>query len=70
MIALLAQLKKIKFLLLLSLLAALFASASSAALMGASAYLITSAALHPPLYTLGLTITSVRFCGIARAEYR
>ena len=70
MIALLAQLKKIKFLLFLSLLAALFASASSAALMGASAYLITSAALHPPLYTLALTITSVRFCGIARAAFR
>ena len=70
MIELLKQLKKTKLLLFLSLLCACMSSVSAAALMGASAYLITSAALHPPLYTLSLAITSVRFCGISRAVFR
>lgn len=50
--------------------ASLLSSLCSILLLGASAYLIASAALHPPLYTLALSITLVRACGIGRAVFR
>ena len=55
---------------LLSILCAWGSSLSAAALMAASAYIITSAALKPPLYTLSMAITAVRFFGISRALLR
>jgi ATP-binding cassette, subfamily C, bacterial CydC len=55
---------------LLSILCAWGSSLSAAALMAASAYIITSAALQPPLYTLSMAITAVRFFGISRALLR
>lgn len=55
---------------LIALAAALCASLASITLMGASAWLITSAAFQPPLYTLALAITLVRACGIGRAVFR
>lgn len=55
---------------LLSILCAWGSSLSAAALMAAAAYIITSAALKPPLYTLSLAITAVRFFGISRAVLR
>ena len=51
-------------------LAAFLSSLSSILLLGTSAYLIASAALHPPLYTLALAITLVRACGLGRAVFR
>ncbi len=51
-------------------IAALLSSLCSVFLLGTSAYLIASAALHPPLYTLALAITMVRACGIGRAVFR
>ncbi len=53
-------------LLLLSLLALL----SNLGLLGAAAWLISSAALQPPLYALALGITAVRALGIGRALLR
>ncbi len=44
--------------------------ASSVALMGTSAYLISAAALHPSIADLGLAIVGVRFFGIARGVFR
>ena len=43
---------------------------SSIGLLTVSAYLISSAALHPPLLDLTLAIVGVRFFGIARAVLR
>jgi ATP-binding cassette subfamily C protein CydCD len=43
---------------------------SSVALMGTSAYLISSAALHPSIAELALAIVGVRFFGIARGVFR
>src|SRR5258706_3097349 len=43
---------------------------SSVALMGTSAYLISSAALHPSIADLGMAIVGVRFFGIARGIFR
>jgi ATP-binding cassette subfamily C protein CydC len=43
---------------------------SSVALMGTSAWLISSAALHPSIAALGLAIVGVRFFGISRAVFR
>lgn len=53
-----------------AVLASLFSSLASVLLMAAAAYIIASAALHPPLYTLALSITLVRACGIGRAVFR
>lgn len=50
--------------------AGLLASCTAILLLGASAGLIAAAALHPPLYTLAVTITLVRACGISRAVLR
>ena len=44
--------------------------ASSIGLLTVSAYLISSAALHPPLLDLTVAIVGVRFFGIARAVFR
>lgn len=43
---------------------------SSVALMGTSAWLISSAALHPSIAALEVAIVGVRFFGIARAVFR
>lgn len=43
---------------------------SSIALMSAGAWLIASAALHPPLAHLSLAIVGVRFFGISRGVFR
>ena len=52
------------------LLVSLLALGSGIGLLGASAWLIASAALEPPLYTLAIGITAVRACGIGRAVFR
>ena len=44
--------------------------AANVGLLATSAYLIASAALHPPLAALTLSITGVRFFGISRAVFR
>ena len=51
-------------------MASLGTQISGILLMGASAWLITSAAYHPPLYTLAIGITLVRACGLGRAVFR
>ena len=50
------------------LLVSLMALFTGLALLGASAWLVASAALMPPLYTLALGITTVRACGIGSCE--
>jgi len=47
-----------------------FAIGSSVALMGTSAWLISAAALHPSIASLGVAIVGVRFFGISRAVFR
>jgi len=54
----------------LAVLFGFLAAISSVGLMSTGGYLISQAALHPPLYTLTLTIVTVRFFGIARAAAR
>jgi len=56
--------------LLASIAAGAASIASSIGLLTVSAYLISSAALHPPLLDLTLAIVGVRFFGIARAVFR
>ena len=56
--------------LLPALLAALAASLAGLTLLGAAAWLITRAALQPPLYTLTMGITLVRAAGLSRAAFR
>ena len=56
--------------LLFAFLFSLLSSLSNIGLMAAAAFLITTAALQPPLYTLSLAITAVRFCGLSRAVFR
>ena len=53
-----------------SIITALLALASSVVLLTASAWLITTAAHHPPLSELALGITAVRAAGIGRAVFR
>lgn len=53
-----------------ALLAGLIAALCGIGLMGTAAWLITKAALQPPLYALTLGITGVRACGIGRAVFR
>jgi len=43
---------------------------SSVALMGTSAWLISTAALHPSVAELGVSVVGVRFFGIARGFFR
>ena len=69
------MLKELLFLLhpldiLLLLLLSLSALLSNLGLLGASAWLVSSAALQPPLFALTLGITAVRALGIARALLR
>ena len=52
------------------LLVSLLAAATGIGLLAASAWLIASAALMPPLYPLAVGITAVRACGIFRAVFR
>ena len=47
-----------------------FTVASSIGLLSLSAHLISTAALHPPLAALAVSITGVRFFGISRAICR
>ncbi|MCI6086130.1 MAG: ATP-binding cassette domain-containing protein [Selenomonas sp.] len=54
----------------LALLSALFADTAAVLLLGASAWLIASAAFHPHLYALAVAITAVRAAGIGRAVFR
>ncbi len=54
----------------MSVLLAALAIASSVALMGSSAWLISAAALHPSIATLQVAIVGVRLFGIARAVFR
>lgn len=51
-------------------LSSLLSSLSSILLMGASAWLIATAALLPPLAALSMGITFVRACGLFRAAFR
>lgn len=55
---------------LLSILLGFLAAISSVGLLGTGGYLISKSALHPPLYTLTMTIVFVRFFGLARAASR
>lgn len=57
-------------LLWLSLLCAVLASAASVALMGASGWLLSRAAEHPPVLYLMVAVTSVRFFGVSRGVFR
>lgn len=62
--------RSMTFRLLLVIIIGSLASASTIGLMGLSAWLISSAALQPPLYVLSLAIVGVRCCGISRAVFR
>ncbi|TMW71844.1 thiol reductant ABC exporter subunit CydC [Alteribacter natronophilus] len=55
---------------LLSLLFGFTAAAAAVALFAASGYLVSKAALVPPLYTLTFTIAFLKFISIARAGSR
>ena len=54
----------------LSVLLGVLTVGSNVGLMGTSAFLISSAALHPELGTLQVAIVGVRFFGIARGVFR
>jgi len=55
---------------LIAVLLGFIAAISSIGLMGTGGYLISQAALHPPLHALTMTIVTVRFFGLARAGSR
>ncbi len=55
---------------LLALLSGVLADGAAVLLLGASAWLITTAAFHPHLYMLAVAITGVRASGIGRAVFR
>ena len=52
------------------LFVSLLAAGAGIGLLGASAWLIATAALMPPLYTLALGVTAVRAFGLGRAAFR
>lgn len=56
--------------LFLALVFSFFSALSSILLFSVSAYLITSAAFSPPLYTLSAAITLVRAAGLFRAVFK
>jgi thiol reductant ABC exporter CydC subunit len=56
--------------LLLAVLAATGATGSAVALLATSAWLISAAALHPPVLTLTVAVVSVRALGISRGVLR
>jgi len=55
---------------LLSVLIGAGTNGSSVALMGTSAWLISTAALHPSVADLGVSVVGVRFFGITRGLFR
>ena len=55
---------------ILSVILSAAAIASSIGLIGTSAFLIASAALHPSIASLQVAIVGVRFFGISRAVFR
>ncbi len=59
-----------KWWMLLSALLGFLTIGSSIGLMSAAAWIIASAALHPPIGTLNVAIVGVRFFGIARGVFR
>jgi ATP-binding cassette subfamily C protein CydC len=59
-----------KWWMLLSALLGFLTIGSSIGLMTAAAWIIASAALHPPIATLDVAIVGVRFFGIARGVFR
>lgn len=59
-----------KFRIFLALLLGTLTIASHVGLMVTSAYLISRAALHPPILDLMIAIVGVRFFGISRAVFR
>lgn len=63
-------LRKSRMALVLALIFSFLTVFMNLGLLGVSAWLIATAALHPPLVALGLGITGVRFFGIARAVCR
>lgn len=63
-------LRKSRGALVLALLFSFLTVFMNLGLLGLSAWLIATAALHPPLVALGLAITGVRFFGIGRAICR
>ena len=70
LIALLAFLNESWGWVLLSVLLGSLTIGSSVALMGTSAWLISTAALHPSIAVLEVAIVGVRFFGISRAVFR
>ena len=54
----------------LSILLSTLTIAASVALMGTSAWLISTAGLHPSIAELGVSVVGVRFFGIARGVFR
>src|SRR5690554_4540984 len=70
MIKLIKLMVKEKKQVFLAFLFGFLAAVSSVGLMGAGGYLISMAALEPPLYTLTVTIIAVRAFGLARAGAR
>lgn len=54
----------------LSVLLSTLTISASVALMGTSAWLISTAALHPSIAALGVSVVGVRFFGIARGVFR
>ncbi len=70
MLRLLAGLRPVGGTLLLAALLGALALGSSVGLLAASAWLISAAALHPPLAALGLSIAAVRFFGVGRGLFR
>ena len=55
---------------MLSLLLGIAAIAAGIGLLGTSAYLIASAALHPSIAELQVAIVGVRFFGLSRGVFR
>jgi ATP-binding cassette subfamily C protein CydC len=56
--------------LILAVLAGVAAIGASIGLMAASGYLISAAALQPPILTLSVAIVAVRFFGVSRGIFR
>lgn len=65
----LVRLLKVSYL-IPALLAGIFSAICAVGLMSTAAWLIASAALQPPLYTLTVGVTGVRAFGIGRAVFR
>ena len=70
LLKLLSFLKPLIWLVVLSIMLGIAAIATGIGLLGTSAYLIASAALHPSIAELQVAIVGVRFFGISRAAFR